>query len=181
MKSYDKVSYTQKDCMPAEVATAMLLRSKLTNRMRKVCMAAREKSVSSPSPILQPYDGLRVHGEPLTSYVTDPLQVARSMEDKADRRCEGLSLVRLLRLRAKTFRNRIKVQKPFQAAQADFQRMQAETDPAMVKANVVRYQTVRAILERLADEAERLDTIMEAIYVELAARGAENNLVAVSN
>ena len=164
------IEFTRKDGMPVEVATQMLCAPgvRLTNRMRKTCQAARQKTIQSPSPVRRTF----LDGE----LGTDEEQIKRPIGEKAARRFAHLPLVQLLTARKHTLRNRLAVQRPFEAARVQLQEMEAEEDKAKVTANVRRYQAVVSLLQALAEEARKLDDILDAAEEELEKRGCIRRL-----
>lgn len=158
----------QRDGVPHEVATAMLTepRARLTNRMRKNCMEAREKVFASTSPIVRVLvtDGkvdLAKREEALYYSETNP----RSLEEKTKRRFGYASLRQLSNWLRRSIARRAVVQRKYLAVpNSDVPKLQARLD---------------AIREALAVIAGRLDIIRDTCEDEIAMRKAKCDSIKV--
>lgn len=147
----------QRDCIPREVATAMLIepRAKLSNRMRKNCVAARQTIFVSSSPIQKAVSGETdfPDGYAWTQSNT------RSPEDKTKRRFATATLRQLHNWLRRSIARRVIVQRRYLAVpNSDVRAFQARFD---------------AIREALAVIASRLDTIRDVCEDEIAMRKAK--------
>lgn len=149
--------------MPAEVATELLRTpgTRLSARMRKECWAARAKVISSLSPIRRAATG---------GYETNDEQVRRDFPTKCMLKFEKLGAAKLVQMVHTTLRRRLAVQRPFLMAEDELAKMQADTTHAAIVKNARRYNFITALLRRLADEANRLDIIAEALEEEISSR-----------
>lgn len=153
----------QEDMMPAEVATELLRTpgTRLSSRMRKECWAARSKVIESASPVHRALDG---------GYETDEKQIKRAFADKCKRRFAKLGMAKLIQIGRTTFKRRIAVQRPFVKYGAELAKMQEDNSVKNVIENAPRFHFITEMLRTLASDADRLDTIMDALSNELDAR-----------
>ena len=91
--------------MPPEVAVEILVGNKITNRMRKNCIAARQRVYPSLAPIINAVD---VDGTPIQEYLTD---AAIARETKLVRKAKLLTLEKLSSHHGRVMRRRFAVQK----------------------------------------------------------------------
>lgn len=100
-----KVVPAEIDGMPPEIAVELLVGNKLTNRMRKTCMAARERVYPSLAPIINAVD---VDGTPIQEYLND---AAIAREEKLARKVKNLTMEQLGSHHHRVTRRRFAVQK----------------------------------------------------------------------
>jgi len=135
-----KVVPAEIDGMPPEVAVEILCGNKITNRMRKNCMAVRQKVYPSLAPIINAVD---VDGTPIQEYLTD---AAISHETKLAKKAKRLTLEQLSSHHHRVTRRRFAVQKLY------LKLMQSEASEAH-KAALGDELTARAHLLELAQDS----------------------------
>lgn len=135
-----KVVPAEIDGMPPEIAVEMLCGSRLTNRMRKTCMAARLKVYPSLAPIINAVDA---DGTPIQEYLND---AAIDRETKLARKVTRLTLAQLGSHYHRVTRRRFAVQKLY------LKLMQSEASEAHKHA-LGEELTARAHLLELAQDA----------------------------
>lgn len=157
----------QRDCIPREVATAMLTepRAKLSNRMRKNCIAARSKVFVSSSPIQRVPAQNEQTGEIVKGWSWTEKQ-AKQPEDKMKHRFASVSLRQLGNWLCRSISRRAIIQRRYLAVpNSDVQYQQARFDAAR---------------QGFALMAERLDLIRDLCEDEVAMRKSKcNQVVAV--
>lgn len=100
-----KVVPAEIDGMPPEIALELLVGNKTTNRLRKTCMAARQKVYPSLAPIINAVD---VDGTPIQEYLSD---AAIAREEKLAKKAKRLTLEQLSSHHHRVTRRRFAVQK----------------------------------------------------------------------
>lgn len=117
MPNYQIAQPLDIDHMPAEVATEMLARGKLTNRQRKQCMQARQKVFAMGVPLrrqiashLPEAPGSLFTDNPMRSLVFDSDFSPPTKESKLTRRFSSVSIDRLQRQVTRSIRARRRVQ-----------------------------------------------------------------------
>lgn len=146
--------------MPREVATAMLSepRAKLTNRMRKNCISAREKVFASSSPFRR-MPGSE-DGKIVKSYGYAEIKL-HTPEERMQRRFTVATLAQLGKWLFRSIARRVIVQRRYLAVVGDTMFAQAQRNA-------------------LADIAERLDTVRDVCEDEIAMRKAKcDSIVAI--
>lgn len=146
--------------MPREVATAMLSepRAKLTNRMRKNCIAARYKVFASSSPFRR-MPGSE-DGEIVKSYGYSEIE-PRAPEERMQRRFATATLRQLSNWLRRSIARRVVVQRRYLAVVGDTMLAQAQRNA-------------------LAGIAERLDTVRDVCESEITMRANKcNSVVAI--
>lgn len=93
------------DGMPPEIALGLLVGNKTTNRLRKTCMAARQKVYPSLAPIINAVD---MDGTPIQEYLSD---AAIAREEKLAKKAKRLTLEQLSSHHHRVTRRRFAVQK----------------------------------------------------------------------
>lgn len=155
----------QRDGIPREVATAMLTepRAKLSNRMRKNCIAARSKVFVSSSPIQRVPAQNEQTGEIVKGWSWTEKQ-AKQPEDKMKHRFASVSLRQLGNWLCRSISRRAIIQRRYLAVpNSDVQYQQA------------RFDAIRAALAAIAG---RLDIIRDACEDEIAMRQAKCDSIA---
>lgn len=157
------VKYDERDGMPVEVATHLLLepKARMSATMRKAAQRARQRTITSPSPIRRAADG---------AYDTDDKQVRREFSEKCKRKFAKLGAAKLVQMSRTTLKRRLAVQRPFITAETELAKMQADKGAEAVVKNARRYNFIVQLLQRLTDEANRLDTINDALQEEIEKR-----------
>lgn len=163
MRKMIPVEFDKRDGMPVEVATKLLLepRARMSSAMRRECQRARERTITSPTPIRRCAMG---------GYETDADQQRKPYPVKCAAAVAKRSMAKLFQIWTSAARRRLAVQEPFLKAEEQLAQMQAETEQAAVVRNAGRYGLITESLRRLADEANRLDTLLDAIVDELEKR-----------
>jgi len=146
MKSKNiKVVPAEIDGMPPEIAVELLVGHKTTHRLRKNCMAAREKVYPSLAPIINAVD---VDGTPIQEYLTD---AAIDRETKLARKAKRLTLEQLSSHHGRVTKRRFAVQKLY------LKLMQSEASDAH-KQTLGDELTARAHLLELAQDSLLAET-----------------------
>lgn len=153
------IEFQQRDGMPVEVATAMLLepRARLTNTFRKQCRRARERVIVSTSPI-QRIPAQNAAGEIVKGWgYAEPAE--RTIESKTVLRFRRSTLEQLGRWRRRAISRRATVQRAY-----------------LKVPNSARFDSARQALSLMA---ERLDIIRDCADDEIAARQRQVQSVVV--
>lgn len=149
----------ERDGIPREVASAMLTepRARLTNRMRKNGMAAREKVFASVAPFRR-MPAQDAAGKIIKGYGYAEIE-SRSLEDKTKQRLSRASIRQLGNWLHRSIARRVVVQRKYLAVpNSDVRAFQAKFDAAR---------------QALALLAERLDIIRDVCEDEIVTRKAK--------
>lgn len=148
----------QRDSIPREVATAMLTepRARLTNRMRKNCVSAREKVFASTAPFRR-MPAVNAQGEIVKGY--GYVEVAqRTAEYKTKLRFSRATLRQLGHWIRRSIARRYPLQRKYLAVQG----------------NSLRHEQARFVI---AQAVQRLDLIRDMCEDEIAMRSEKCNKV----
>jgi hypothetical protein len=149
----------ERDHMPVEVATSMLTtpKVKLTNRMRKQCMAARSKVFSSERPLVV------ADGE--YARRTDYIEPEKRAEAKLAKKIGEKNLRQLRNIAVRCAARRVTVQR-------QYEKLQAKAAPeGMNEVNQQIFESRRQMgLALLSVTADRLDQTRDAAEAEIARR-----------